>query len=447
MDAIIIFELYDLFNLFIFIFIHIHIPNWNDIIALIIYLQRNGTFGSPNAVCRTAIRLATCYPESGLQTVNRKVTCEYRANTLRMMMRSTRLYGSRASALTLMLLSSLLRMKSAQKAFAVLRMIRRTFSRITRTDFQILYGAYVRPLLEYADPVVYSGRTKDVILIGRVQRVATEMVAGLKSMDYETRLAVLDLFPLEYHRLRGDLILTYALFGQGLANRFFTVDPANTRRGHVQNTIGRTKDVILIERVQRAATKMVAGLKSMDYETRLAVLGPFPLVYRRLRGDLILTYALFEQGLANRFFTVDPANTRRGHVLVVNPYNRGITDPWRPRMNCRRRRHQRQCVIPLAPYGALPPCYTSRRFTLCYHVIRYTAGASAATVAIPLPQAAKNEGAVFCISTTEAPVTLSGRHATWHTTCTNLIGKCSQETTTCIKVRRTTRDDYLAPIR
>ncbi|GAA55548.1 gap-Pol polyprotein, partial [Clonorchis sinensis] len=58
------------------------------------------------------------------------------------------------------------------------------------------------------------------------------MVAGLKPMDYETRLVVLDLFPLEYRRLRGDLILTYALFEQGLANRFFTVDPANTRRGH-----------------------------------------------------------------------------------------------------------------------------------------------------------------------------------------------------------------------
>ncbi|KAG5452128.1 hypothetical protein CSKR_112555 [Clonorchis sinensis] len=91
--------------------------------------------------------------------------------------------------------------KSAQKAFAVLRMIRRTFSRITRTDFQILYGAYVRPLLEYANPVVYSGRTKDVILIERVQRAARKMVAGLKSMDYETRLVVLDLFRLEYRRL------------------------------------------------------------------------------------------------------------------------------------------------------------------------------------------------------------------------------------------------------
>ncbi|KER31405.1 hypothetical protein T265_02319 [Opisthorchis viverrini] len=98
-------------------------------------------------------------------------------------------------------------------------MIRRTFYRITRMDFQILYGAYVRPLLEYANQVVYSGRTKDVTLIERVQRAATRMVAGLKSVDYETRLAMLDLFPLEYRRLRGDLILTYALFEQSLANR------------------------------------------------------------------------------------------------------------------------------------------------------------------------------------------------------------------------------------
>ncbi|GAA49941.1 hypothetical protein CLF_103810 [Clonorchis sinensis] len=132
--------------------------------------------------------------------------------------------------------------KLAQKAFAVLRMIRRTFSRITRTDFQILYGAYVRPLLEYANPVVYSGRTKDVILIERVQRAATKMVAGLKSMDYETRLVVLDLFPLEYRRLRGDLILTYALFEQGLANRFFSVDPANTRRGHGERQLLNDKN-------------------------------------------------------------------------------------------------------------------------------------------------------------------------------------------------------------
>ncbi|GAA53227.1 hypothetical protein CLF_109804 [Clonorchis sinensis] len=203
--------------------------------------------------------------------------------------------------------------KSAQKAFAVLRMIRRNFSRITRTDFQILYGAYVRPLLEYANPVVYSGRTKDVILIERVQRAATKMVAGLKSMDYETRHVVLDLFPLEYRRLRGDLILTYALFEQGLANRFFTVDPANTRRGHGKKIFKLRAHTFVSQTV--FSFRVVAAWNNL-YETRLVVLDLFPLEYRRLRGDLILTYALFEQGLANRFFTVDPANTRRGHGML-----------------------------------------------------------------------------------------------------------------------------------
>ncbi|GAA56410.1 hypothetical protein CLF_110830 [Clonorchis sinensis] len=133
--------------------------------------------------------------------------------------------------------------KSAQKAFAVLRMIRRTFSRIDRTEFQVIYVAYVRPLLEYANPVVHSGRTKDVILIERFQQAATKIVAGLKSMDYEARLAVLDLFLLKYRGLRGDLILTYAPFQQGLANRFFTVDAANTRRGHGERQPPNNKNI------------------------------------------------------------------------------------------------------------------------------------------------------------------------------------------------------------
>ncbi|GAA30181.2 hypothetical protein CLF_108905 [Clonorchis sinensis] len=125
---------------------------------------------------------------------------------------------------------------SAQKSFAVLRMIRRTFSRITRMDFQLLCGAYVRPLLEYANPIVYSGRTKDVTLIELVQRAATKLVAGLESVDHETRLAVLDHLPLEYLRLRGDLILIYTLFEQALAKRFSPL----TQQTHVGDMVDLT---------------------------------------------------------------------------------------------------------------------------------------------------------------------------------------------------------------
>ncbi|GAA49429.1 hypothetical protein CLF_103055, partial [Clonorchis sinensis] len=122
--------------------------------------------------------------------------------------------------------------KFVQKAFAVLRMIRRTFSRITRMDFQIFHGAYVRPLFDCANQAVYSGRTNYATFIERVQRASTKMVAGFKSVDHKTRLMVLDLFPLGCRRLRRGLILNYTLFGQGLANRFFTGDPANTRWEH-----------------------------------------------------------------------------------------------------------------------------------------------------------------------------------------------------------------------
>ncbi|GAA51531.1 hypothetical protein CLF_106343 [Clonorchis sinensis] len=101
--------------------------------------------------------------------------------------------------------------KSAQTSFSVLRMIRCNFPRITRMNFQMPYGVYVRPLIEYANRVVYSGRNKGVTLIECVQRAAAKTVAGLKSVDYETHVAVLCHFTSEYRRLRGDLILSCAL--------------------------------------------------------------------------------------------------------------------------------------------------------------------------------------------------------------------------------------------
>ncbi|GAA31703.2 hypothetical protein CLF_104862 [Clonorchis sinensis] len=82
--------------------------------------------------------------------------------------------------------------KSAQKALSFLRMIRRTFCRVTRMNFHIVYGAHVRPLLEYSNQVVYSEHKKDVT----PQRDAAKIVAGLKSVDYETRIVVLRLFPM-----------------------------------------------------------------------------------------------------------------------------------------------------------------------------------------------------------------------------------------------------------
>lgn len=78
-------------------------------------------------------------------------------------------------------------------------------------------------------------------------------------------------------------------------------------------------DVQKLERVQRAATRLVPGLRGLSYEDRLNRLNLFSLERRRVRGDLIQVFKMLNGSSripVDKFFKPRPAGNRRGHHLM-----------------------------------------------------------------------------------------------------------------------------------
>nr|VZI16962.1 unnamed protein product [Spirometra erinaceieuropaei] len=82
-----------------------------------------------------------------------------------------------------------------------------------------------------------------------------------------------------------------------------------------------SKDLSILEKVQRRATKLVSGQGSLPYETRLSNLGLFPLSYRQLRGDLIQTFRILRGQdcclVPTDFFELATTTNLRGHPLKL----------------------------------------------------------------------------------------------------------------------------------
>ena len=80
------------------------------------------------------------------------------------------------------------------------------------------------------------------------------------------------------------------------------------------------KDKLLIENVQRRATRLVKCLKHLSYKDRLKTLGLPSLEYRRERSDMIQVYKIMhgiDKVDKDKFFTVNRYSATRGHSLKL----------------------------------------------------------------------------------------------------------------------------------
>ncbi|KAK4822443.1 hypothetical protein QYF61_015190 [Mycteria americana] len=249
----------------------------------------------------------------------------------------------------------------AQKADCILGCIKRSMASRSREVILSLYPALVRPHLECCLQLWSPQHKKDMDLVER-----------------EDRLRELGLFSLEKRRLGEDLTAAFQylkgtcrkdgdrLFSKACCDRtrsngfklregrfrldlrkkFFTMrvvrhwnrlprevvkapslETFKVRlvRPHLEYCVQfwvphYKRDIEVLERVQRRATKLVKGLENKSYEERLRELGLFSLEKRRLRGDLITLYNCLKGGCrevgVGLFSQVTSDRTRRSGLKL-----------------------------------------------------------------------------------------------------------------------------------
>ena len=126
--------------------------------------------------------------------------------------------------------------KMISKANSRVGLIKKSFSKLSITNFKLLYKSLIRPILEYCTVIWFPLYKTDSQEIEKVQRRATKLVPTLKDLPYPERLKTLNLTTLAYRRNRTDMLQVYRIINK-IDNidfdSYFTYNKNNTR-GHSQ---------------------------------------------------------------------------------------------------------------------------------------------------------------------------------------------------------------------
>ncbi|CAF3620810.1 unnamed protein product [Rotaria socialis] len=101
--------------------------------------------------------------------------------------------------------------EAVNKANRILSYIKRHFRNRTKEIILPLYNSLVRPHLEYAVQFWCPYLRKDIELLEAVQARATKLVSSIRHKSYIRRCDELNLYTLEFRRLRGQLIQVYKI--------------------------------------------------------------------------------------------------------------------------------------------------------------------------------------------------------------------------------------------
>ena len=85
-------------------------------------------------------------------------------------------------------------------------------------------------------------------------------------------------------------------------------------------SVANNKEAMIIENVQRRATRLIKEIQHLSYGNRLKHLGLPTLQYRRIRADVVKTFKIIKGMDIVKIDTIFPKNktaTRRGHKYKI----------------------------------------------------------------------------------------------------------------------------------